>query len=1129
MKTIFLLILYSVLSFSNLVAQKNEALPQNLINAYVKTIKGGDFSYHSPFPDVNNSLLIRANSNVDEIVWESGLLPAGFNEKMANFIWIFGMDATPDSHPFTLYLNNKKCVVFSNPLISDKKSWSVKGENGAVLTFVPTILDRFSDPMGYAILSVPVSFLNLGNTQQFKIKGVDAQSNSWYMTFKSEVKEETALSQQEALINENGKRFQPIELKITYFGAPTKGKIDIPGKLSKTFAIETGYNEIHFLVPEVTNSIHLTADVTIGKNKPTKHLFTMNPVQHRTVFFVQHAHTDIGYTRPQTEILPEHLRYIDFALDYCDQTDYLPDDAKFRWTCESSWAVREYLNTRPKSQIERLIKRIKEGRIEVTGLIFNMSDLFDEVSLIDILKPIKQFKEMGIPVKTAMQDDVNGVGWSLIDNLTSAGIEYLSMGENTDRALKPFDNPTVFWWQSKSGNKILAYRAEHYMTGNFVGILSSNLSTLENGLFKHLNDIYSKGYPFSYYSIQFSGYHTDNSPPSTTACDLVKQWNEKYEWPKIRLSTVSEFLDMVKKDYSTDIPVYKAAWPDWWVDGFGSACLETSNSRTCQTDFIATRGLLAMASLSGTKIAATTQANIQTIIDDLAFYNEHTFGSAESISDPLVENSIVQWGEKAAYIWDAVKRNRMLREEGMGLFQDYLVKTDVPSLVVFNTLGWERSGQCEVYIDNEIIPKGKSFSIVDDQGNSIEAQPVRTREEGTYWAFSTGKLPAFGFKTYRIEVKKEMVQYIHNFKFDGTLKNAFYDIQIDSIKGEITSLFDKELNLDLIDQSSEWKMGQFIYERLGNNRNQISQLKLEEYTRSTWENIKVVKTEEGPIWKSVFLAGKLPECVGNNDINCEIRLYKNKKLLELHYAMKKIAVYEPEGVYVSFPFKLDNGEINFEVQGGSIIPGKGQLEGTSSDWNAIQNYVSIRNNKSQILFTSPEIPIVQFSDINLGKFERIANHTKPYIYSWVLNNYWTTNFRASQEGELKWKYQISSVANNDEASGSQFGWNNRVPLLTRVLPASSTKTATISKSFFNFNNPDILLTYAKPSAVKQGIVINLREIGGKNTEIDLNKIISDNNLKRITEVNALEDVIEQEITKINLKPFEVKFIRLEME
>src|ERR1019366_6820849 len=74
--------------------------------------------------------------------------------------------------------------------------------------------------------------------------------------------------------------------------------------------------------------------------------FKVAPPHKWTVYLTQHTHTDIGYTRPQTEILPEHLRYIDYALDYCDATDSLPEDARFRWTCETSWAVRQYLRGR---------------------------------------------------------------------------------------------------------------------------------------------------------------------------------------------------------------------------------------------------------------------------------------------------------------------------------------------------------------------------------------------------------------------------------------------------------------------------------------------------------------------------------------------------------------------------------------------------------------------------------------------------------------------------------------------------------------------------------------------------------------------------------------------------------------
>ena len=49
-------------------------------------------------------------------------------------------------------------------------------------------------------------------------------------------------------------------------------------------------------------------------------------VRPTTIYLVQHTHTDIGYTRPQAEILGEHLRYIDFALEYCALPDDYPDD-----------------------------------------------------------------------------------------------------------------------------------------------------------------------------------------------------------------------------------------------------------------------------------------------------------------------------------------------------------------------------------------------------------------------------------------------------------------------------------------------------------------------------------------------------------------------------------------------------------------------------------------------------------------------------------------------------------------------------------------------------------------------------------------------------------------------------------
>ena len=133
------------------------------------------------------------------------------------------------------------------------------------------------------------------------------------------------------------------------------------------------------------------------------------------------------------------------------------------------------------------------------------------------------------------------------------------------------------------------------MTGNEYGIESKVLKA-ENML-AHLADLDSKGYPFDKIGIQFSGYRTDNSPPSTAACELVKQWNARYEYPKLRLATAGEFPEYVEKNFSEKLPVYRAAWLDWWTDGYGSTSRETAEVRKTQNMKQTDEGLFAMVSM----------------------------------------------------------------------------------------------------------------------------------------------------------------------------------------------------------------------------------------------------------------------------------------------------------------------------------------------------------------------------------------------------------------------------------------------------------------------------------------------------------------------------------------------------
>ena len=898
-----------------------------------------------------------------------------------------------------------------------------------------------------------------------------------------------------------------------------------PEPQTKTVAsLPKGKQTVSLGIPPLTAATPVTVRLETAAERKDFGPFTLQPPRQWTVYLSQHTHTDIGYTRPQTEILPEHLRYIDYALDYCDLTDGYPDDARFRWTCETSWAVREYLKGRPAKQIERLKKRVAEGRIEICGLMLNMSEIATESSLEALLRPLRAVKdELGVTARTAMQNDVNGAGWCLPDYFSDIGIRYLTMGINQTRSILPFDKPTAFWWESPSGKRVLAYRSDHYMTANFWGIEKGDLEKFKPGVENYLIALAQRGYPFDRIGVQFSGYFTDNSPPSTIACDLVKAWNEQFAWPKLRLSTAQEFLAWLEKEQSDKLAVHRQAWPDWWTDGFGSAARETAAARETETAMQVSHGLLAMASMLGAPISPKTMQRAAAIQDELLFYHEHTYGAAESISDPLAENAQVQWGEKASYVWSSVKNSNLLREEAFGLVQEFLPRADVPTLAVFNTLNWPRSGLVRVFVDHEMLPPDREFRLLDGT-QPVLAQSMERRTEGTYWAFWVRDVPSLGFKMLRLEIRNEPRAKETTGGDSLTLENTFYKLTVDSERGAIKSWVDKETGAELVDPKSAWGLGQCLYETMPVNR----EMKPEVFKRTSLRNIKVEPGANGPIWKSLRLTADLDGCATNQGVRTEIRLYDTEKRVELHFALRKLPVPTPESVYVVLPFQSSNWKMLYEAQGGCVTPGEDQIPGSSSDWQTLQSFIAIRSTTGQIIAGSEQAPLVQLGDFNLGKWQPVTRVQQPHIYSWVMNNYWFTNFRTEQEGEFKWHYYLTSTPDTSRTFATRFGWSSRVPLVTRVLPPAKTARAPAPQrlSALTIDAPNVLVVEARPASNGEGVVLHLRELEGQPVTITRQQVSTPSELLGADEVNVLEAVVKGGIESLTLEPYASKFVRL---
>jgi alpha-mannosidase len=232
-----------------------------------------------------------------------------------------------------------------------------------------------------------------------------------------------------------------------------------------------------------------------------------------------------------------------------------------------------------------------------------------------------------------------------------------------------------------------------------------------------------------------------------------------------------------------------------------------------------------------------------------------------------------------------------------------------------------------------------------------------------------------------------------------------------------------------------------------------------------------------------------------------------------------------------FLFIWKMGKLAFEAQGGVVYPGINQLEGSSADWNTIQNFAAVRNEEAQILLVSDEIPLVQFGDINTGRYYYRLKPKTNHIYSWVLNNYWVTNFKASQEGELRWSYSITSAADNSDTYATQFGWGERVPLKSRVLfPTKDLeKSALTDRSFINIDVPNLLLVNATPSLDGQGIILLLRELEGDHAILDVGRLMEETGATAVYEVNVLEEELKTLTRPVLIEHFETMFVKLDFE
>jgi hypothetical protein len=186
----------------------------------------------------------------------------------------------------------------------------------------------------------------------------------------------------------------------------------------------------------------------------------------------------------------------------------------------------------------------------------------------------------------------------------------------------------------------------------------------------------------------------------------------------------------------------------------------------------------------------------------------------------------------------------------------------------------------------------------------------------------------------------------------------------------------------------------------------------------------------------------------------------------------------------------------------------------------------VRSEEGQLVLSSPEIPLFHLGGLNLGNFSYHHEPKTNHMYSWVLNNYWTTNFRASQEGTLIWRYFLTATDDPGNRFATNFGWGSQIPLIGRVFPEGEITHKPDSKSILSAGIQDLLLVNAEPSKNSPGIILQLRDVSGTSLELNPRDLLNLNAEIKCVEVNAIGEKLDVIPDKIMFEPYSTHFIEI---
>ncbi|MGB9747788.1 MAG: glycoside hydrolase family 38 C-terminal domain-containing protein [Bacteroidales bacterium] len=1034
---------------------------QNILSGYEKDISGEVLSYHSFHPYATSALLTRCNTGKMTIAWETERIPDNWKSKEVLFRWIggFSMGTSDANRYFDLMVNGNKVLTFTTHPGSDTSNWTITGTSGVRLSYTHVWVDHVYDAFGYFILTVPFRADMAGKPVRLEVTGHAMNDDDWYMTFRHTFRESVQARMVQALEKKENRVWQVVRVIVDYPG--TKGTLKVKCQPDKAVVIplKLGYNMTEVLVPVVAKDTIINLTVWLDNEKIRYIPVRLSPVVQREIWIIHHSHNDIGYTDLQPNILALQIRNLRDALKLIQKTASYPEEAKFRWNSEIMWAVDGFLQQASEQEKEEFLQAVRDGQMGLQALYTNpltgLARPEELMRLTDVACNLRD--QYHLPISTGMVSDIPGFSWSIVPALQHKGIRYFTSGPNTGDRIGHSteawgDRP--FWWVSPDGTgKILFWMAgKGYSMFHQTRTIRTNRD-FANRLFAYLDELSRNRYPYQMVQIRYTVY-SDNGPVDPTLPDFVREWNEKYITPRLVIGTTEAMFAKFEKEYGANLPAFAGDFTPYWEDGAVSTARETAlnrkaSNRAAQAEMV--------SSILGKALDKDT---LSVLWKNIHLFTEHTWGAWNSVSEPDDPGARGQWQIKQQFALEADRLSEKVLREALSGFMNV---SESKTIEVINSLSWPRSGI--VKIQNPDPSKFKG--VVTSDGKPVLSQMLTTGE----MAFLAEDVPPLGSKLFRLTAEVPGAK-VNLPRIDNGIQNSRFRLLVDTLNGSISSLLDLTTGREYADEGLYGGINSFVYIKgLSPDKAYVP------------GKISLCIKEAGPLVQTIEITGKVE---GAQDLVREISLLEGLDYVVIADRINKIARREKEACYFAFPFRVEHPVVRYDAGWGVVRPDCDQLAGACRDFFSVQRWVDFSAQDYGITLATAEAPLVEFGEIadetghNSGpKGWKTTAPGGSVAYSFVMNNYWHTNYKADQEGWADFSYALRPHAMFQSAQAYRFGNEMDYPLLSRFVPNDYKGTDEI----FSLNSHDILVTRMQWERNGKILMLRLFNMSGQPVQV----------------------------------------------